>query len=135
MDDAHPVPDAEPAAPPAPPVATEPGQAPTAPPTAEPMWPSGPAAPASGPPQAPFSAPPFGGSPGQDLVVADNELPPANLWQKMKADPAYAPEHLALEAVKRLGPQARNWVQRTHAQYPGIDNHTVAQIAARKFTS
>jgi uncharacterized protein (DUF697 family) len=62
-------------------------------------------------------------------------MPPAGLWQKMKADPEYAPEHLALEAVVRLGPQAQAWVDRTRTQYPGIDNDTVAQIATRRFTT
>ena len=28
--------------------------------------------------------------------------PPGTLWTRMKADPQYAPEHLALEAVRRL---------------------------------
>jgi hypothetical protein len=53
----------------------------------------------------------------------------------MRADPQYAPEHLALEAIRRLGPQARVWVERTRVQYPGIDPDTVAQIAIRRFTT
>ncbi|WP_239160346.1 EcsC family protein [Virgisporangium ochraceum] len=62
-------------------------------------------------------------------------MPPAGLWQRMKADPEYAPEHLALEAVRALGPQAAAWVERTRARYPGIPNDTVAQIAVRRFTT
>jgi uncharacterized protein (DUF697 family) len=88
-----------------------------------------PAAPAA-PPVWP-SAPPV----GQDLEPAETDAPPSGLWQKMKADPQYAPEHLAIEAVQRLGPQARSWVQQTRAQYPGIDPDTVAQIAVRRFTT
>jgi uncharacterized protein (DUF697 family) len=91
-------------------------------------------APPSPPPSAPATAP-HSAPPGQDLVLGDVDLPPTGLWQRMKADPAYAPEHLALEAVRRLGPQAAAWVQRTRAQYPGIDHDTVAQIAARRFTT
>ncbi|GAA0905866.1 EcsC family protein [Virgisporangium aurantiacum] len=100
--------------------------APSAPPTAE--WPSAPAA-------------------GEYQPVADDpnnwdgsepdetELPPAGLWQRMKADPEYAPEHLALEAITRLGPEASRWVQRTQARYPGMPADTVAQIAARRFVT
>jgi uncharacterized protein (DUF697 family) len=53
----------------------------------------------------------------------------------MKADPQYAPEHLAIDAVARLGPAAQVWVDRTRAQYPGIPADTVAQIATRRFTT
>lgn len=83
---------------------------------------------------APGAEPPLS---GKDLVAGpgETEMPPGGLWQKMKADPQYAPEHLALEAVTRLGPQARFWVERTRAQYPGVDPDTVAQIAARRFTT
>jgi hypothetical protein len=61
--------------------------------------------------------------------------PPTGLWQKMKADPEYAPEHLALEAVSRLGPEAHAWVQRTWTQYPGIDPDSLARMAIRRFTN
>jgi uncharacterized protein (DUF697 family) len=53
----------------------------------------------------------------------------------MRADPEYAPQHLALAAVQQLGPPARVWVDRTRARYPGIPADTVAQIAARRFTT
>lgn len=73
---------------------------------------------------------------GDDDPDLDGErLPPQSLWQKMKADPEYAPEHLALEAVQRLGPPAQVWVDRTRARYPGIPADTVAQIAIRRFTT
>jgi len=65
--------------------------------------------------------------------VPETAAPPAGLWQKMKADPQYAPEHLAIEAVERIGPQARAWADRSLKQYPGMDPDTLAQIAARKF--
>jgi hypothetical protein len=67
--------------------------------------------------------------------MAETETPPAGLWQQMRADPQYAPEHLALEAVRRLGTEANRWVQATRAQYPGIDPDTVARIAVRRFTT
>ena len=53
----------------------------------------------------------------------------------MKADPQYAPEHLALEAVRRLGPKAHDWVASTRARYPGIHPDQVAQLAVKRFTN
>jgi hypothetical protein len=49
----------------------------------------------------------------------------------MKADPQYAPEHLALEAVRRLGPEAAEWA----AQRPGIPPDQLADQAIRRFTT
>ncbi|WP_308440059.1 EcsC family protein [Virgisporangium aliadipatigenens] len=92
-----------------------------------------------GTPPGPFppqgGAPFQGGAPGQGLSLADGDLPPQNLWQKMRADPEYAPEHLALEAVARLGPQANAWAQRTRAQYPGIHPDQLSQMAIKRFTT
>jgi hypothetical protein len=98
-------------------------------------WPSAP--PVGDPGAWPAADPtsPFAGTDGPGPAFEDIELPPQNLWQKMKADPQYAPEHLTLEAIARLGPPARAWVDRTRAQYPGIPADTVAQIAARRFTA
>lgn len=53
----------------------------------------------------------------------------------MRADPQYAPEHLALEAVRRLGPQARRWAERTRAEYPDIDPDSMARLAIRRFVN
>lgn len=100
-----------------------------------PVWPS---APPSGEYPAATGAPagPGEGPDGWDGADGEEtELPPSGLWAKMKADPEYAPEHLALEAVARLGPQAATWVERTRARYPGIPADTVAQIAARRFVT
>jgi hypothetical protein len=138
--------------------APEPGQ-----PAGAPLWPSAPptgeqqppSAPSTGAHQAP-GAPPSGGNQapgaqsaagpqgapgdpndwdGADTGAEETELPPSGLWAKMKADPEYAPEHLTLEAVTRLGPQAASWAERTRARYPGIPADTVAQIAVRRFTT
>lgn len=87
-----------------------------------------PAAP-SGSDEAPPPAPDL--SPDLDGATA----PPANLWEKMKADPQYAPEHLALEAVRRLGPEAHEWGMRTRAQRPGIPPDALADLAVRKFVN
>ena len=61
--------------------------------------------------------------------------PPGSLWARMKADPQYAPEHLALEAVRRLGPEAQRWAERTRAERPGITADELADLAVRRFTN
>ncbi|MER7169457.1 hypothetical protein ABT336_25785, partial [Micromonospora sp. NPDC000207] len=48
------------------------------------------------------------------------EAPPATLWDRMRQDPQYAPEHLAMEAVRRLGPEAARWAGRIRAEQPGV---------------
>nr|MDT0657286.1 EcsC family protein [Micromonospora sp. DSM 115978] len=63
------------------------------------------------------------------------EVPPAGLWDRMKADPQYAPEHLALEAVRRLGPEARDWANRVRAQRPGIGADELVGLAVKKFVA
>ncbi|MEV6301567.1 EcsC family protein [Actinoplanes sp. NPDC051861] len=49
----------------------------------------------------------------------------------MKADPQYAPEHLALEAVRRLGPEAAEWA----AHHQPKDPDELALEAIRHFTT
>jgi hypothetical protein len=51
----------------------------------------------------------------------------------MKDDPQYAPEHLALEAVRRLGPEAQRWADRTRALQPDLTGEALAQMAVRRF--
>ncbi|MCA2214807.1 EcsC family protein [Wangella sp. NEAU-J3] len=57
------------------------------------------------------------------------------MWARMKADPQYAPEHLALEAVRRLGPEAARWAEDVHAAQPDLAPDAAAQLAARRFTN
>ncbi|BCJ41756.1 hypothetical protein GCM10010168_74440 [Actinoplanes ianthinogenes] len=61
--------------------------------------------------------------------------PPGTLWSRMRADPQYAPEHLALEAVRRLGPEAAEWAARTRAGRPGITPDELATLAVKNFTT
>jgi uncharacterized protein (DUF697 family) len=61
--------------------------------------------------------------------------PPGALWDRMKSDPQYAPEHLALEAVRRIGPEARRWVERARAERPDIVPDDLAREAVRRFTA
>ncbi|WP_306839428.1 EcsC family protein [Catenuloplanes nepalensis] len=66
----------------------------------------------------------------EDETVA---APPGTLWDRMKNDPQYAPEHLALEAVRRLGPQARDWAERSRALQPDVPADVLAQRAVKRF--
>ncbi|MDG4824252.1 EcsC family protein [Asanoa sp. WMMD1127] len=68
-------------------------------------------------------------------VDAGTNAPPAGLWEKMKADPQYAPEHLALEAVRRLGPEAHEWQTRVRAEQPGIPPDALADLAVKRFVN
>jgi hypothetical protein len=68
-------------------------------------------------------------------AIEEAAAPPDSLWDRMRIDPQYAPEHLALEAVRRLGPEARRWASRVRAEQPGIDSEALAQIAIRRFTN
>ncbi|MFI7577201.1 EcsC family protein [Micromonospora sp. NPDC049497] len=63
------------------------------------------------------------------------EAPPAGLWDRMREDPQYAPEHLALEAVRRLGPEAAQWAARARAEQPAASPEALADQAVRKFVN
>jgi EcsC family protein len=63
------------------------------------------------------------------------DAPPSGLWSRMKADPQYAPEHLALEAVRRLGPEAAVWAARIRLDRPDITAEALADLAVRRFTN
>ena len=66
---------------------------------------------------------------------AETTGPPGTLWERMRADPQYAPEHLALEAVRRLGPEARDWAGSTRESRPELTDDALAQLAVRRFTN
>ena len=61
--------------------------------------------------------------------------PPGTLWDRMKADPQYAPEHLALDAVRRLGPEAQRWAERARQEQPDLTPDALAQQVVRRFTN
>jgi hypothetical protein len=63
------------------------------------------------------------------------ETPPATLWDRMRDDPQYAPEHLALEAVRRLGPEAAQWAERERAAHADRPAQELADQAVRKFVN
>jgi hypothetical protein len=55
------------------------------------------------------------------------ERPPNRLWNRMLAEPDRAPEHIALAAAERFGPQAAEWVRVAGA------GHTPAELARVAF--
>ena len=79
-------------------------------------------------PATPLPSPP-------DDPAAETTGPPGTLWERMRADPQYAPEHLALEAIRRLGPEARDWAERARANRPELTDDALAQLAVRRFTN
>ncbi|WBB69831.1 EcsC family protein [Micromonospora sp. WMMD812] len=88
--------------------------------------------PTDGQPPAPAPQPPaVAAAAPQDAP----EAPPATLWDRMRDDPQYAPEHLALEAVRRLGPEAAQWARRARAEQPGASSDALAEQVIRKFVN
>jgi hypothetical protein len=108
-----------------------------------------------GPPRAPYVAPgPPWTPPAQPSQPLEGELagegvaasaapspdgvddgPPAGLWARMRADPEYAPEHLALEAVTRIGPKMVLELQKLRAQNPGAPPEAIASMVAYRYTN
>jgi hypothetical protein len=68
-------------------------------------------------------------------TLPETVAPLGPLWSRMKSDPQYAPEHLALDAVRRLGPEAASWAERCRLDNPGISADTLAAVAVRRFTT
>jgi uncharacterized membrane protein YcjF (UPF0283 family) len=59
--------------------------------------------------------------------------PPSGLWQKMKADPEYAPEHLALEAVTRLGPRSAFEAAKLQSEHSGASADDLADMIIDRY--
>jgi hypothetical protein len=57
--------------------------------------------------------------------------PPASLWERLRADPRRAPEHMALAASEFHAPAAAAWADRRRRVY-GTDPRTLAQMARRR---
>jgi hypothetical protein len=54
--------------------------------------------------------------------------PPESLFERLRAEPERAPEHIALAAAERFGPQAERWVGMWQGERPD----KLARIAYRK---
>jgi hypothetical protein len=61
------------------------------------------------------------------------QLPPG-LWARLRADPARAPEHVALAAAAHHGPAARDWVAERRRTYT-VSGTELAQMAKRRHAS
>ncbi|MGH2713412.1 MAG: EcsC family protein [Thermoleophilaceae bacterium] len=57
------------------------------------------------------------------------ERPPRSLWNRLLAEPERAPEHIALAAADRFGPQAEEWVRLAGA---GHTPEELAKVAFKK---
>jgi EcsC protein family len=57
------------------------------------------------------------------------ERPPRSLWNRILAEPERAPEHIALAASERFGPQAEEWVRVAGA---GHTPEELARVAYKK---
>jgi hypothetical protein len=69
---------------------------------------------------------------GELIETADRvKQPPARLWERLRADPLRAPEHVALAASEYHGPAAADWADRRRRVY-GTDPKTLAQMARRR---
>jgi hypothetical protein len=57
--------------------------------------------------------------------------PPQRLWERLRADPLRAPEHVALAASEYHAPAAAEWAARRRRVY-GTDPKALAQMARRR---
>jgi len=65
--------------------------------------------------------------------VARPELP-GSLWERLRADPVRAPEHLALAAAERHGPAAGAWAAEKRSMY-AVTPAELARMAKRRHAS
>jgi hypothetical protein len=53
-------------------------------------------------------------------------------WDRLRTNPGYAPELLALAAVAELGPRARDWAGELRGRYPGVSTEGLVRLATRQ---
>ena len=59
---------------------------------------------------------------------------PAGLWERLRADPVRAPEHLALAAADRHGPAAAAWVAERQSRYAAAGRDLAVMAKKRHAT-
>jgi hypothetical protein len=64
---------------------------------------------------------------------AERPVMPESLWQRLRADPTRAPEHLALAAADIHGPAAARWVAEKQAE-AGYTPRRLAELARNQHT-
>lgn len=67
-------------------------------------------------------------------VVPKKQVERTDPWAGLIADPARAPELLAIAAVQTLGPRAQEWAARTREAYPAAGTDALVRLATRQFT-
>src|SRR5919199_974306 len=70
-----------------------------------------------------LGSPPMADDPRADV--------PEGLWERLRADPVRAPEHLALAAAERHGPAAAAWAADKRRRY-GHEGRELASMAKRR---
>ena len=65
-----------------------------------------------------------------DEPSAARELPPG-LWERLRLDPARAPEHIALAAGRTFAPQAERWARDKRSRY-AVAPAELAQMAKKR---
>jgi hypothetical protein len=68
-------------------------------------------------------------APGAEVPALTENAEPTTLWSRVLADPGFAAEHVAQDAVRRLGPRAQAWVDRTRHRYPDARPDALALLA------
>ncbi len=62
----------------------------------------------------------------------DDRHLPEGLWERLRAEPARAPQHLSLAAVDHWGEQAQEYARRVRDEYPHATSHELAvKVKAR----
>jgi hypothetical protein len=64
-------------------------------------------------------------------VTAERTEVPGSLWERVRADPVRAPEHVALVAAERHGPAAAEWAADKRSRY-AHDERGLAEMAKRR---
>jgi hypothetical protein len=59
---------------------------------------------------------------------------PTFLWDRVRADPIRAPEHVALAAADIHGPAAADWAEEKRSRY-AVDGHQLAKMAKKRHAS
>jgi hypothetical protein len=72
----------------------------------------------------------LGVSSAPDALEPDQSIP-EGLWERLRADPVRAPEHLALAAAQRHGPAAAAWVAERRGRY-AVDARELATMAKKR---
>jgi EcsC protein family len=65
----------------------------------------------------------------ETVEIQQIKRPPQRVWDRILAEPDRAPEHIALAAAERFGPQAAEWVR---IAGPGHTPEELARVAFKK---